>query len=97
MAARATAALNTSDHEDMHAGELEASILLHTYPEIVREGYETGDHIANERPAFLTVGMREYTISGIIGRPSLASAAKGKELLTSLVESFADCLASLAH
>lgn len=94
-AARAAAALGTNDHEDMHGGELETSILLHTYPELVRDGYEKGDHIANERAELLTVGMKRYTTSGIIGRPSLASAAKGKELLTSLVNSFAGCLALL--
>jgi creatinine amidohydrolase len=95
--ARTAAALTTNDHEDMHAGELETSILLHTHPELVRDGYETGDHTANERPALLTVGMRGYTKSGVIGRPSLASAAKGKDLLTSLVNSFADCMALLTQ
>lgn len=94
--ARAAAGLETSIHEDMHAGEIETFILLHVYPELVREGYETGDHIANERSALLTLGMKAYTPSGVIGRPSLASAAKGKELLTTLVNSFADCLALLS-
>jgi creatinine amidohydrolase len=95
--ARAAAELSTTDHEDMHAGELETSILLHACPELVLPGYATGDHTANERPALLTLGMKAYSTSGIIGRPSLASAIKGKALLTNLVDSFADCLEQLTQ
>lgn len=95
--ARRSAELSTTDHEDMHAGELETSILLHTHPELVQPGYAAGDHTANQRSALLTLGIKAYTASGIIGQPSLASAVKGKGLLTSLVESFADCLARLAQ
>jgi creatinine amidohydrolase len=69
--ARTAAELSTNDHEDMHAGELETSILLHACPELVVPGYATGDHTANERPALLTLGMKAYSTSGIIGRPSL--------------------------
>jgi hypothetical protein len=90
--ARQSAQLVTSAHEDMHAGELETSILLHVNPELVRDGYQTADWIADDRRHLLTTGMAEYTQSGVIGRPSLASAEKGKVLLTSLVESFASVL-----
>ncbi|WP_346074366.1 creatininase family protein [Streptomyces thermogriseus] len=74
---------------DMHAGEIETSILLHTHPETVRAGYEDADHVADDRRHLLTVGMSAYTESGVIGRPSLGSAEKGKELLDSLTDSFA--------
>jgi creatinine amidohydrolase len=90
--ARQSARLTTSNHEDMHAGELETSILLHVNPELVRDGYQTADWMADDRRHLLTTGMREYTQSGVIGRPSLASAEKGKALLASLVESFASVL-----
>ena len=90
--ARAAASMTTSNHEDMHAGELETSILLHAYPEVVRAGYETADHVADDRTGLLTLGMEHYTESGIIGRPSLASAMKGKAALASLVNNFAHCL-----
>jgi creatinine amidohydrolase len=90
--ARTSAKLVTSNHEDMHAGELETSILLHAQPELVRDGYQAADWVANDRRHLLTTGMDEYTQSGVIGRPSLASAEKGKELLASLVESFASVL-----
>jgi creatinine amidohydrolase len=36
--------------------------------------------------------MKEYTQSGVIGRPSLASAEKGKAVLAALAESFASVL-----
>ena len=90
--ARRSATLVTSGHEDMHAGELETSILLHTNPELVRDGYQSADWVADDRRHLLTTGMSEYTQSGVIGRPSLASAEKGKALLASLVASFASVL-----
>lgn len=86
--ARERAGVQTSLLTDMHAGEIETSILLHAHPEFVRPGYESADFIADDRRHLLTVGMSAYTESGVIGRPSLGSAEKGKELLTSLVESF---------
>jgi creatinine amidohydrolase len=90
--ARHSARLSTSHHEDMHAGELETSILLHVHPELVRDGYQAADWVADDRRHLLTTGMGEYTQSGVIGRPSLASAEKGKALLASLARSFASVL-----
>jgi len=90
--ARQSGRLATSNHEDMHAGELEASILLHVNPELVRDGYQAADWTADDRRHLLTTGMSGYTQNGVIGRPSLASAEKGKALLASLVESFASVL-----
>src|SRR6266404_9885780 len=68
------------------------SILLHVNPELVRDGYQTADWVADDRRHLLTTGMSGYTQNGVIGRPSLASAEKGKALLASLVESFASML-----
>jgi creatinine amidohydrolase len=90
--ARQSAGLVTSNHEDMHAGELETSILLHAHPELVRDGYQAADWTADDRRHLLTTGMGEYTRTGVIGRPSLASAEKGKAVLASLVERFASVL-----
>ncbi|MEW1640597.1 creatininase family protein [Streptomyces sp. NPDC091219] len=78
----------TSLLTDMHAGEIETSILLHAHPELIRPGYETSDFVADDRRHLLTLGMSGYTESGVIGRPSLGSAEKGKALLASLVDSF---------
>ncbi|MEU6369656.1 creatininase family protein [Streptomyces sp. NPDC046931] len=88
-AARDRAGVRTSLLSDMHAGEIETSILLHCHPELVRPGYETTDFIADDRRHLLTLGMSAYTESGVIGRPSLASAEKGKRLLATLADSFA--------
>ncbi|NBM16241.1 creatininase family protein [Streptomyces sp. GC420] len=93
--ARTEAGVLTPSHSDMHAGELETSILLHAHPELVRAGYETSDFLADDRKHLLTLGMSAYTESGVIGRPSEASAEKGKKLLASLVDSFGEYLALL--
>lgn len=76
----------------MHAGEIETSILLHAQPELVRDGYEAADWVADDRRHLLTTGMGEYTWSGVIGRPSPRSADKGKAVLASLVDSLAAVL-----
>jgi creatinine amidohydrolase len=86
--ARERAGVRTSLLTDMHAGEIETSILLHTHPQWVRPGHESADFVADDRRHLLTVGMSAYTDSGVIGRPSLGSAEKGKALLASLTESF---------
>ena len=95
--ARLDAALETTDHEDMHAGELETSVLLHAAPDLVREGFQAADHLADDRRDLLTSGMSAYTTSGVIGRPSRATAEKGKAVLSSLVGSFARVLDLLDH
>ena len=93
--ARERAGVRTSLLTDMHAGEIETSILLHAHPELVRPGYEAADFVADDRRHLLSLGMSAYTASGVIGRPSLGSAEKGKELLAGLADSFADCFALL--
>jgi creatinine amidohydrolase len=93
--ARAAAGIETSADSDMHGGELETSILLHAHPDLVKPGYETSDHLADDRRHLLTLGMAPYTESGVIGRASLASAGKGRDLLAGLVESFGRHLAVL--
>jgi creatinine amidohydrolase len=91
--ARRDAATESGPGEDMHGGEFEVSLLLHGAPHLVRDGIETTDHVAAERPHLLTLGMAGYTTTGVIGRPSLATAAKGEALLASLSHSAAAHLA----
>ncbi|MGW1071477.1 creatininase family protein [Streptomyces sp. NPDC002537] len=81
--ARADAELESSGAEDMHGGEFEVSLLLHGAPHLVHDGIDADDHSAPKRPHLLTLGMAGYTTNGIIGQPSLATAAKGKALLDS--------------
>lgn len=94
-AARDRAGIRTCAHSDMHAGELETSILLHAHPELVKDGYAGADCPADDRRHLLTLGLSAYTTSGVVGRPSLASAAKGRELLAGLTEAFAEYVALL--
>ncbi|WP_430789162.1 creatininase family protein [Actinoplanes sp. G11-F43] len=93
--ARQDAELETDDHEDMHAGELEVSILQAVTPDALRDGFESADHRSNARPHLLIEGMAAYTSSGVIGLPSAGTAAKGKAILTSLVASFGEHLHQL--
>jgi creatinine amidohydrolase len=90
--ARERAKMETTTSEDMHGGEWETSILLHAYPHLVRSTYSQNDHDAPQRPHLLITGMRAYTTSGIVGRPSVASVAKGQVALESLTSSFSDVL-----
>ena len=69
----------------MHGGEAETSILLHYQPHYVGSDWQTADHQADDRPDLLLLGMAGYTKTGIIGRPSLATAAKGEALVRHLV------------
>lgn len=87
--AAAKAGVETPARSDMHAGELETSILLHTRPDCVREGYESADLISDDRRYLHTLGLGPYTESGVVGRPSLATARKGDEVLTALTGAFA--------
>jgi creatinine amidohydrolase len=47
---------------------------------------------ADDRRHLLTTGIRQYTATGVIGRPSLASADKGRAVLHSLAGNFARVL-----
>ena len=85
----------TTAQDDMHAGELETSLLLHAEPSLVRSGYQSADHEASERPLLLTLGLQKYAPAGVIGRPSMATAEKGKLAIEALVKSFRPYLAAL--
>lgn len=93
--ARTHAGMETTGHDDMHGGELETSILLHTHPDLVGDTDIFDDHEADDRRHLLINRMPGYTSTGIIGRPSLAAPAKGSTALDSLTQSFADHLKEL--
>jgi creatinine amidohydrolase len=94
-AARRAAALESNSHDDMHAGELEVSILRHVAPDLLRPGVEESDHHASDRKLLLLHGMAAYTTSGVIGKPSDASADKGLRVLDSLTAAFREHLEAL--
>jgi creatinine amidohydrolase len=93
--ARRDARLDSDAHHDMHAGELEVSILLHVQPHAVGNDFTDGDHTADDRSMLLVHGMSAYTKTGVIGQPSAGTATKGQALLASLAQSFDNHLASL--
>lgn len=86
--AREAAGMETDTHTDMHGGELETSILLHAAPELVRPSFLHADNEADDRAHLHLLGMPAYTDNGIIGRPSAATAAKGKAALDALTQAF---------
>jgi creatinine amidohydrolase len=92
--ARARAGLESPMVADMHAGEAETSILLHAHPQLVRPGYDTADHRADDRRHLLSRGLDAYTSSGVVGVPSAADARKGQLLLAALVDAFPAHLAA---
>lgn len=93
--ALSAAGCETDPHDDMHGGEIETSLPLHAVPEVVRDRWQTADHLASNRGDFLTQGMRGYTVSGIIGRPSLATADRGAAILDGISRLFAEHLSFL--
>ncbi|HTY30591.1 creatininase family protein [Mycobacterium sp.] len=84
--ARAAAGITSSNHDDMHAGELETSILLAAYPDYLRDGWGSADHTATDRRYLTTLGIGAYTSTGVIGYPSRAEEAKGKMALQHLAQ-----------
>lgn len=91
-----------------HGGEFETSLMLHLHPEHVKtevaeaeyldEPYDRGTEdlfvggsLSTYRP------FEEYSASGAIGDPSLASAAKGEELLDRLGDELADVLRNVSE
>ena len=89
---RIAARVETSNHDDMHGGEAETSILLAESPELVGDNYRDADHLADDRRHLLTIGLRGYAENDIIGRPSLATADKGRKLLDAFSHLFKDHL-----
>jgi len=90
--ARAAAGMTSDSHQDMHAGELEVSILLAAFPDVVREGWDQDDHTADDRRHLALLGMSAYTKTGVIGRPSLGTPEKGRAALDHLVDAAEDVL-----
>ncbi|MGH3848547.1 MAG: creatininase family protein, partial [Pseudonocardiaceae bacterium] len=93
--ARVCAGIQTDNHQDMHAGEAETSILLAEAPQLVHPSYRDADFIADDRRHLLTVGVRGYSESGVIGKPSLATSDKGRQLLEAFSLQFKPYLAQL--
>jgi creatinine amidohydrolase len=73
-----------SAREDVHAGELATSLMLHLDPETVKGS--GADFVPNAGKEFMDfVAFDRLTPSGVWGRPSLATADKGKRALDAAV------------
>ncbi|ETZ96783.1 creatinine amidohydrolase family protein [Mycobacterium kansasii 824] len=94
--ARTAAGVTSSNHDDMHAGELETSILLAAHPDYLRDGWASSDHSATDRRYLTTLGIGPYTPTGVIGYPSQATAAKGRAALDHLGRNVATLIDLLA-
>lgn len=94
--ARAAAGITSSNHDDMHAGELETSILLASHPDYLRDGWADTDHTATDRRYLTTLGTGAYTPTGVIGYPSRATSAKGHAALDHLGRNVATLIDLLA-
>jgi creatinine amidohydrolase len=71
--------------QDMHAGEIETSILLHLAPHLVKgDNLSALDHRCDLREWLLVLGFKAYAKDGVIGQPGAASAEKGKILIEQL-------------
>ena len=87
----AIAARYAEDAPDFHANEAETSLMLHLEPDHVRP-----ERVIDEPDR--TVGLvMQYPVptttrSGVVGKPSTASAPRGRELHTSLVDALVGLL-----
>jgi creatinine amidohydrolase len=93
--ARRAAGITSNNHDDMHAGELETSILLAAHPAYLRDGWHTTDHASSDRRHLTTMGMNAHTTGGIIGYPSRATADKGQAVLHHLGQAAGNLIALL--
>lgn len=87
-AVRADAVLTTGPAETLesfHANDGETSVYLAHSPELVRTALAV-DELCPGQPSLLPKQSRELTATGSVGRPTLASAAKGRQLLEWAVE-----------
>ncbi|MFI0350291.1 mycofactocin biosynthesis peptidyl-dipeptidase MftE [Actinomadura sp. 9N407] len=77
---------------DAHAGFTETSVMLHLAPHLVRPfDAVTGDTrpLTELMPDLIAHGVRAVSPSGVLGDPSGASAAKGREILKAMAASAA--------
>jgi creatinine amidohydrolase len=78
-----------SDAADIHANRGETSLLMHVRPETVRPEARVDEEDVTVGRVF-SYDMPSTTTSGVVGRPSLSSAADGAELAGMLVEDLSE-------
>lgn len=85
------AARYQEDAPDFHANEAETSLLLHLAESQVRPDRAV-DEPDRTVGRVLSYAMPAVTSSGVVGKPSIASADRGGALVAQLVEALADLL-----
>jgi len=86
-----------SAHQDIHAGELATSLMLHLAPDAVKgTGIDWAPEVGKEYLDY--VPFRQLCPGGVWGRPRLASAVKGERALEIAVQRTAEYIEeSFAH
>ena len=88
VAAESLSTIIESLHEEVHAGEFETSLMMHLAPEQV--GPQRIDHVPDVEWAELDYRpLRDICPDGVWGRPSLATAEKGRLGLEMVIEATA--------
>lgn len=82
-AACAVAGIDTPWGDDVHAGEIETSIMLHAHPSEVGNDLPP-DNPCSRRRLWSTTGMTRHAPYGVIGYPSRATGETGARLLSAL-------------
>ncbi|MDR3350347.1 MAG: creatininase family protein [Prevotellaceae bacterium] len=84
------------EHKDDHAGEMETSVMMHYYPELVAldtagNGESRPFRIAslNKKVAWVPRNWAKTTVDTGVGNPSKASAAKGKRFVEAVTAKIA--------
>lgn len=86
-----------------HAGEMETSMMLYLRPDLVREdeidgtNWETpyvdvAQEVVESKPVSMYTPIDEYTETGALGAPALASAEKGERMYDGFVDEVARIL-----
>jgi len=85
VAGKELAEILESAHQDIHAGELASSLMLHLAPEAVKG--RGVDHVPEAAKGCLDfVSFASLCPDGVWGRPGLASAEKGEKALEAAVQ-----------
>ncbi len=72
---------------DLHAGEVETSIMMHLRPELVRRVPEGLDEVPEAPREYLDyLGFRGLCSRGVWGRPSRASSERGEKYLLAIID-----------
>lgn len=79
------------DADDPHANEAETSMLLHIAPDLVHPERAV-DEADRTSGRVLTYAMPDVTLSGVVGRPTSATAKSGQALFDAVVDGVARLL-----